>query len=793
MNSCYYFAIFVKIKVVILNNTFYTMRLKRVLSAVLLLFIAVAVQAQTVGVVLSGGGAKGLYHIGVLEALEENGVPIDYIAGTSMGAIIGGLYAAGYSPEEMRAIVNDKRVVDIASGRTGQKYMSYFQRAKSLPSFVNVRVNLKDSTRSTSIIPRNLISSSLVDLKFTELFAPATAASSGDFDNLMIPFFCVASDMEAGHEVVLRKGSLERSIRASMSLPMIYPPVVIDSMVLLDGGIYDNFPWTHMEEIYKPDIIIGVICTGEEGSPDVDSDIMEQAFMISMRKTNYDMTEGNITIERDVDISLLEFSNPNAIIELGYDDAIAQMPQIKQDIAVDRDSMYYANRRGDFKIKSPALIFNEYELSGLDSAKRQYLRKLLKISRSNPKLNRQMGIAEYTNNVYSALGEGNISMGFPTATYDSLSHRYKLETDFGLKANLRMTVGGNLSSTAFNQVYVGAEYESIGYAYKSLFAEMYLGPVYTWGTFGGQSDFYIARTPLSADLTLNFEHKNLRHGNFGVLSSVTDAVSAKNTSGYGSAGISMPIGFDAQFGIRMNAGRTSYTYNTESVASIEPTDKSSMNFIGVKMEYDRSTLNKMLFPDMGSRLMISGIYVDSSHKFTSGDPLVNLPSDEISWWGARIKWDKYFNLPAVNWLSLGLNFDGVWTDQPELSSETATMLIRPSYSPIAHTNMVLRPELQAKRFIAGGIIPTFKIFPALHFRAGAYILYRDSYSGVEVANSAPDFDGQTHYITEATLVYHSRVGPVSLSATKYGVENWDNLYMMFNFGYTIFANKGIFY
>ena len=119
-----------------------------------------AARPRTVGVVMSGGGAKGLYHIGVLEALEENGVPIDYVAGTSMGSIIAAMYAAGYSPAEMRAIVNSGVVKEWVSGRIDpNKYMAYYRQVGSNPAFLSLRIDVESPSGKRLRVPRNLISS----------------------------------------------------------------------------------------------------------------------------------------------------------------------------------------------------------------------------------------------------------------------------------------------------------------------------------------------------------------------------------------------------------------------------------------------------------------------------------------------------------------------------------------------------------------------------------------------------------------------------------------------------------
>ena len=169
--------------------------LRKSLVFVLLLLAGVLpAAAQRVGVVMSGGGAKGLYHIGVLEALEQNGVPIDCVAGTSMGSIIAAMYAAGYSPAEMRAIVSSGVVKEWVSGRIDpNKYMDYYRQVGNNPSFLSLLIDVESPAGKRFQVPKNLISSTQIDLALTELFAPATAASEGDFDRLMVPFLCVAS------------------------------------------------------------------------------------------------------------------------------------------------------------------------------------------------------------------------------------------------------------------------------------------------------------------------------------------------------------------------------------------------------------------------------------------------------------------------------------------------------------------------------------------------------------------------------------------------------------------------
>ena len=288
---------------------------------------------RSVGVVMSGGGAKGLYHIGVLEALEENGVPIDYVAGTSMGSIIAAMYAAGYSPAQMREIVASGVVKEWVSGRIDPRYTPYYQQIGHNPSFISVRLNLGNSGKRFRVT--NLISSTPIEMALTELFAPASAAAGGDFDRLMVPFLCVSSDMNAREPVVMRNGDLCEAVRSSMSIPLVFKPMKVDSMLLYDGGIYDNFPWRPLDVGFRPDLIVGSICTAGNTPPGEDINILDQAFMLAMHDTDYDLPKGrSVTVRRAVDVNMLDFDSAVAVMDAGYEDAMARGNALEYELAM---------------------------------------------------------------------------------------------------------------------------------------------------------------------------------------------------------------------------------------------------------------------------------------------------------------------------------------------------------------------------------------------------------------------------------------------------------------------------
>ena len=764
--------------------------LRKIGSFVVWLLLAAApVSARKVGVVMSGGGAKGLYHIGVLEALEENGIPIDCVAGTSMGSIIAAMYAAGYSPAEMRAIVSSGVVKEWVSGRIDpNRYMSYYRQLGSNPSFLSVRANLGNPAGERVKVPTNLISSTQVDLALTELFAPATAAAQGDFDRLMVPFLCVASDMNHRRPVVMRSGDLSLAVRSSMSIPLVFKPMAIDSMLLYDGGIYDNFPWKPLDAEFAPDLIVGSICTAGNTPPSEDSNLFDQAFMLAMQDTDYTLpAERSVTIRRAVGVNMLDFDQAEAIMDAGYEDAMAVMPQLLEKVGERRDSTWYAERRRAFREKCPALYFDNYELDGLKPEQRDYIRDFLHMDRRTPGVQRPMRFPELRDNLFELLADGNFTMDFPRVRYDSVSGRYTFGTTFGIRPSFKITIGGNISSTAFNQAYIGIGYHWIGHVSQHLGADLYLGPLYTWGVFGGRTDFY-AIEPVFIDYSYNFSVSNFRHGYFGNVTRIRNAEQVKSSESFLSVGIGMPLTHRSVFVLRANGGHVNYRYDSDDFFA-DDTDHSRFSFFGLRAGIARNTLDKFLYPRRGSELYLSAIFVTGRDKYSPYNADDFISREDRRWFGGRFTWNKFFDMPQCSWFSFGLNADAVYTNHPSFRTRTATLMSMPEYAPVSHARMVFMPDYRASRFVAGGVMPTFDLMPDFFFRTGFYAMFREKRD----FNPLGGADERWHYIAEASLVYHTPIGPVSLSLTKYDLKNWKNMYLTFNFGYAIFAPKGTFY
>ena len=641
----------------------------------MLLLAALPAAAQKVGVVMSGGGAKGLYHIGVLEALEENGVPIDYVAGTSMGSIIAAMYAAGYSPAEMRAIVNSGVVKEWVSGRIDpNKYMAYYRQVGSNPAFLSLRIDVESPSGKRLRVPRNLISSTQIDMALTELFAPATAAADGDFDRLMVPFLCVASDLNHRGPVVLREGDLSEAVRSSMSIPLVFKPMVKDSMLLYDGGIYDNFPWKPLDETFRPDYLIGSKCTSGNTEPNAKS-IMDQVWMLTMEKTDYDMPAGRSTlIERAVDVSMLDFSQADAIIQSGYDDTMALMDSLKSAVPRRMSRGEALRRRAAFRERCPELLFNRYAIEGLNPAQTTYVRDNMQLDHQHDGEPKILSFERVKDKYFSVLADGNFSTEYPYMRYDPKSGYYGIDFRLTTKPDYKILIGGNISSTAFNQAYVGFEYHRIRHAANRYYTHLFLGPVSSAVMLGGRTDFFLWR-PLFVDYSYNFTARNYKNGNFGNLTSVSNTESMKFLENFLSLGFGFPVTHRSAFVIRLNGGQERYYYSLDRASYKENyyEDLTTLNYISPKIELRRSSLDRMIFPHSGTSLSLSGIYLYGRDRFVPSpysrdEQRLRKSKRDVSWWGARIVWNQYFQISGSKWFSLGYGAEAVVTTIPTLSN-----------------------------------------------------------------------------------------------------------------------------
>ena len=318
-----------------------------------------------IGLVLSGGGAKGFAHIGVLKVLEEAGVKVDYIAGTSMGAVIGGLYASGYSATQIDSIFYNTDFDELLQDYIPRSSKSFYEKrndqmyALTLP-FDKLKIGVPIAL-SKGMYNYNLLSKLTHKVRHVR-----------DFNKLPIPFLCIATDIEKGEQVILKEGYLAQAMLASSAFPSLFSPVEIDGKLLIDGGVVNNYP---VEEIRKmgADIVIGV---------DVQDDLkdrnsLKDATRILVQITNLDMIKimkdkqklTDIYIKPEVsDYGVISFNEGQEIVKKGEEAAFGFSQQLKK--LADTTIVYKLN---EVKVKKDFLQVKSISINKLDNYTRAYV------------------------------------------------------------------------------------------------------------------------------------------------------------------------------------------------------------------------------------------------------------------------------------------------------------------------------------------------------------------------------------------------------------------------------------
>lgn len=762
--------------------------LRGIITLILLLSATLA-SAQRVGLVLSGGGAKGLYHIGVIKALEENGIPIDYVSGTSMGAIIAGLYAIGYTPEQMAEIFESNQIKYWMSGKIEDKYIYYFKQRRPNAAMITLRIDFRNPQRIAKLqLPTSLIQSNTLDLAFVEFFSGPSAQCGGDFDKLFVPFRCIATDAAARKEVVYRGGDLGKAIRASMTIPLVFRPIKQDSTLLYDGGIYNNFPWQVLQEDFKPDILIGSKCVEGNSKPKEDNP-MEQILALTMMHTDYDLpSDEDILIDHTFDdVTTLDFSKAAYVIDRGYQDAMAKMPQIFERVVRRADTTELDLRRAAYRMSLPKLVFDKYEISGMGKKQTQYMKRILQLDK---KLEEQklFDFDQFRSEYFKMLSEGEIEGDFPDVAYNDTTKSFQLDLHLRTKPSLKLMFGGNISSTSMNQAYVGVEYRRLGRNMHTYNFDGYFSALYSSVFVGGRNDFFW-KIPFAVDYGFYYNYYNFFKSDFGMLSKHNDLSFAKQGDLHLTAGLSMPTDRFQAFSMRFNIGRENFRYFQSTGHSDDDVmDQSRFPFLGVKLELARNNLNYLMYPTRGLRQSISAIYVSGLEYYTPGTfaPTADRVEENRYWFGARFAREQYFRI--AKWFSLGYLVDGVITTHPSFSNEYATNISSPAFQPTPHSRLVYLKDFRSKSFIGGGIIPTFEFGPRFYLKNSVYAFLPE-----DANKSTADVRKRLRYIFNSSLVYQTHIGPISLTLSKYDATTSHNWFLTFNFGFMLFNGSGLFY
>ena len=675
------------------------------------------VQAQKVGLVLSGGGAKGMTHIGIIRALEENNIPIDYITGTSMGAIIGSLYAMGYSPDDMEALLRSEDFKRWYSGQVEPEYGYYFKQNRPTPEFFNIRFSFKDSLHiKPQILPTSMVNPIQMNLVFVELFARATAACSGDFNRLFVPFRCIASDVYNKKPLIMRRGDLGDAVRASMSFPFVFKPIEIDSVLAYDGGIYNNFPTDIMREDFKPEVIIGSVVAANPGKPK-ENDLMSQLENMIMQKTDYTLPDslGIIMTFKYDDVSLLDFDRLQELHDIGYNRTISLMDSIKGHIHRRVSAENVRLRRLVYRSNLPQFRFRDIYIEGANPQQQAYIKKEF-----HDEDHEVFTYEDLKRGYFRLLSDNMISEIIPHAVYDSENDLYSLHLKVKMEDNFSVRMGGSVSTTSSNQIYLGLGYQDLNYYSKEITLDGQIGKVYNNAQLMAKIDLP-TRIPTSYRLiaslsTFDYYKKDK-------LFSKNDKPSFNSKDErFVKLMVALPFLANKRAEISIGYGKLQDNYFQSSVINFDKdrSDRSTYNLLGGAIGFYGSTLNARQYATKGYFEKLVAQVFSGKEKFIPGNPTeTSVTTKERQSW-LQISYMKYAYHTMSPKFTLGWMAEMLYSSKNFSENYTATMLQAADFSPTPHSKLMYNEAFRANQFLAAGIKPIFVFNDMFQFRSEFY-------------------------------------------------------------------------
>lgn len=679
---------------------------------------------QSVGLVLSGGGAKGIAHIGMIQALEENDVAIDYVAGTSMGAIVGGLYASGYSPAEMMRLITSKDFAYWSTGTIDPSLQYYFTTPPQSPKVLSLSIG-NDSVAKQ--VPQSLISPLSMNFPFMELFSAETAACGGNFDNLFVPLRTVSSNVEAQRGEVARGGSMSDAIRASMSFPIVFCPIEINDTLHYDGGLFDNFPVDVMEADFHPDIMIGIDVHNE--GPQTPNAI-NQISNLAMRPQSYSMNpEDGIHVHIDLSqYSLLDFPQAKEIYRIGYQKGLEMVDSIKSRVTARRPLSEVTRRRIEFKRRLPAINFSSIEVKGGTPRQNEYIAAQFQFHDGQ-----KYDLDHARDGYYRAISGGKLQ-NLEIAAQPTDDGEFEMKLKAYPKSNWSVDLGGYISSSTSSMLYAAVNYHNLNTRAIDASVGAWVGQSYAAAQllakirFGGKNPYSLGLQGVVSNHRFNQSERLFYQAN--------EPKFVRDFQGFGRANLfSLPLGRHAMGVVAVGYGYERNSFINDELHKIKSTYKLGQ----IALNYDYNTLDGINFPTSGleMRYSLKGIY--GHHNVTdirTTKKWIQLDATVRKYWDLG----RHFALGVEGELLAS-------TRKPSKIPEVATA-DAPTYAPTPSCFNAFNPGFRAYSFLGLGVDPVWKVVNNMQLRGAFHCFtpWRDG--GVK----SPEFFGEVAAVYKLKIV-----------------------------------------
>lgn len=750
-------------------------------------FIFSAAYSQKTGLVLSGGGASGLCHVGVLKALEENNIPIDYVCGTSIGGLIGAYYSIGYSPAEIEELVRTNFFQSITRGDLPVKYEYMIKKRDDFAAWFTLKYNFRDNYIKN--LPTNVINSVPIDYYLMETFTGVSNRSGNNFDSLFVPYRCVAADVEHKKPVVFRNGDLPSAIRASMSYPFYLRPISLEGQLLFDGGLYNNFPTDVMKEDFNPDFIIGSNVAEKNVRPDEDN-LYLQIRTLLMSQTNFNpMCENGILIEPWSDVSLFSFDDAQRLIDSGYAETMRRMPEIKKQVTARNRPEDLEARRKSFRNYQTLdnIRFNRLEIYGYDSRQKEF------ISRSLFKDEKPFTLTQLKKRYFRLASDDKIKNIFPIAELDSSRNSYALRLVGKPEKPFYIDAGAILSNRPISEGFIGLQYNHLGRTGFSAYANGYFGKLNT-GTHVNMRFDFPGSLPWFLQPSFTFSRWDY-YSSSALFYNFEKPAYLVQQDKFAELKVGVPVGNISQFNAA--GGFTEWKneyYQTGSFTKADTADITYFDYWYVQGVYKINTLNRKMYATDGTFLNLRARFLSGNESYIPG----NTTNDQAAfknlyqppWLQLKMTFDSYIR--TFRGFKLGVFAEGVYSTQSFFSNYQSTILSAPAFNPTPESQTFFIDAFRAHKYVAGGLKAITTPLKNLDVRIEGYVFQPVQSiidNGKGLAEYSRPFLNQ-RFSGLAAAVYNTPIGPVSAGVNYY--DQYENPFsFFFHFGYIIFNRKSI--
>lgn len=743
---------------------------------------------RKVAVVLSGGGAKGVAHVGVLKALEEYEIPIDYIAGTSMGAIVGGLYAAGFSPDEIEAILMSKEFEDASRGIIDEKYHYYYLQQDPDPTWFSLSLDWERRLEFQNILkdnlPTNIVSPFLMDFMLMELLGPANAAAANDFDKLFVPFRCVASDIKNKKQVVMRRGNFPDAVRASMTFPLYFKPITIDGVMLMDGGMFNNFPADIALNDFNPDMIIGSVVAANPSPPDPHN-LVSQLENMLMHQTSYQVySRYGVVIEPEVpDLAVTDFSQNQMVIKAGYDATMKKMSDIVSQVDYRQSTEALSQRRQAFRESIPEVVVKDIYVSGLKNDHVDFVNTFL-----NPD-NEILSLDNIKANYLRLLSFTRFQHVYPRMRYNKETQNYTLCLEMEKNREIMQAIGGNISSHSANQIFAKSHFQKLSSTPRSVSTNLYFGNFYKSASVTGRLDL----TGKSAGFALgSLTYSHWKYATQSVFI-FEEAPSSYITQGELTADlrIGKPAGYRAklELGTSIVHIKDRY-YHSQFFSRLDTADITRFSPWVTYLSYEYNTLNRKQMASQGKFFNATLRYVEGNERNSPGSTAVyDLKTvASHSWWEFQMKYEQLFSIDSK--LNPGIVSELFLSNRPLFSNYASSMIMARQFNPFPLARTRYLPQYRANQYLAAGVKTLYCFSRKVHLQAEAYLF--QPLKKIESAGNTlvkyKEFPTEMSLMGNMAFIYHTPPGPLSFSLSYFQNESQPWVFMI-NFGYILFNRQ----